>query len=240
MSLTIPLPEARRLAVASQGFETRPARPMIAHLRRLANQIHAFQIDSVNVLARAQYVPAFARLGPYPMHALDSLAYRRRELFEYWGHAACLLRIALYPFVRYRMQRHSEQTQKYMRSRRGAYTAKVYDEVGERGPLTAAELSNPGQCSGSCTTSARFLLSDTLVARCDLKADRARRVLVVQGAFLEPRQVARRVIADLTAELRQMQAWLELDRIEVGQRGDLAPLLRRAVSTSTRRRASTL
>jgi uncharacterized protein YcaQ len=47
------------------------------------------------VLIRAHYVPAFARLGPYPMGALDSLAYRKRELFEYWGHAACLLPISL-------------------------------------------------------------------------------------------------------------------------------------------------
>src|SRR5438094_2553577 len=177
MSLTIPLPEARRLAVASQGFETRPARPTIAHLRRLANQIHAFQIDSGNVLARAQYVPAFARLGPYPMHALIRwlTAGASSSNTGDMRRACCASRC-----IRscYRMQRHSEQTQKYMRSRRGAYTAKVYDEVGERGPLTAAELSNPGQRSGSCTTSARFLLSDTLVARCDLKADRARRVLV--------------------------------------------------------------
>jgi len=31
-----------------------------------------------------------------------------------------------------------------------------------------------------------FLLRDTLVARCDLKADRTRKVLIVQGAFLQP------------------------------------------------------
>src|SRR5262245_31371348 len=42
-----------------------------------------FQMDSVNVLVRAYQVPAFARLGPYRMEALDSLAYGKRELFEY-------------------------------------------------------------------------------------------------------------------------------------------------------------
>ena len=91
--------EARRLAVASQGFGTRPAAPSAAHLRKLAAQLHAFQIDSVNVLVRAHYVPAFARLGPYRMEALDTLAYRKREFFEYWGHAACLLPVSLYPFA---------------------------------------------------------------------------------------------------------------------------------------------
>jgi uncharacterized protein YcaQ len=102
----------------------------------------------VNVLVRAHYVPAFARLGPYPMEALDLLAYRRRELFEYWGHEACLLPVVLYPLVRYRMQKHAEQTQEYMRSESGSYMALVYAEVAERGPITAAELSNPGKSAG--------------------------------------------------------------------------------------------
>src|SRR5262249_5677669 len=74
-----------------------------------------------------------------------------------------------------------------------------------------------------------FLLGDTLVARCDLKADRARKVLMAQSAFLEPGQDARRVVPNLTAELRQMRDWLELDRIEVGECGDLAAKLRRAL-----------
>jgi uncharacterized protein YcaQ len=74
-----------------------------------------------------------------------------------------------------------------------------------------------------------FLLGDTLVARCDLKADRERKVLLVQSAFLEPGQYAHRVVPDLASELRDMQAWLELDRTEVSERGDLAAMLRRAV-----------
>ena len=145
MSTTLSLAEARRLAVASQGFGDRPSKPSLAHLRKLALQLHAFQIDSVNVLARAHYVAPFGRLGPYPMEALDSLAYSKRELFEYWGHAACLMPISVYPLVRYRMHRHSEQTQIYMRSKGGQYMASVYDELAERGPLTAAGLSNPGK-----------------------------------------------------------------------------------------------
>jgi len=57
---TFSLAEARRLAVASQGFGDRPAKPTARHIKRLAEQVHAFQIDSVNVLARAHDVPAFA------------------------------------------------------------------------------------------------------------------------------------------------------------------------------------
>src|SRR5215471_13001386 len=135
MPTSLSLAEARRLAIAAQGFGPRPARPSIAHVRKLASQIHAFQIDSVNVLVRAHYVPAFARLGPYPTEALDTLVYRKRELFEYWGHAACFMPIALFPLFRYRMQ--TDVMREYMASEKGGYVRQVYEEVAERGPLGA-------------------------------------------------------------------------------------------------------
>ena len=147
--ISLSLPQARRLAVAAQGFGKRPAHPTIDHLRQLAARVHAFQIDSVNVLARAHYVSPFARLGPYPVGALDALAYEKRELFEYWGHAACLLPVALYPLFRYRMDRYRDWTERYLRSRRGAYMARALAEVAERGPLAAAELSDAGKRSGN-------------------------------------------------------------------------------------------
>jgi hypothetical protein len=51
----------------------------------------------------------------------------------------------------------------------------------------------------------------------------------VQSAFLERGQDVRRVALDLADELRNMQVWLQLDRTEVSERGDLAPLLRRTM-----------
>ena len=49
-------------------------------------RVALLQIDSVNVLERAHYLPAFSRLGPYPTAALDRLSHRApRRLFEYWG-----------------------------------------------------------------------------------------------------------------------------------------------------------
>ncbi len=140
------LAEARRLAISAQGFGARPASVSMGQIRKLAQRVLAFQIDSVNVLVRAHYMPPFARLGPYPMDSLDTLAYKERELFEYWGHAACLMPMSLYPLLRYRM--HPDETREYMRTERGAYVAKVYDEVAAGGPITASELSAPGKRSG--------------------------------------------------------------------------------------------
>jgi uncharacterized protein len=75
-----------------------------------------------------------------------------------------------------------------------------------------------------------FLLGDALVARVDLKADQPRRALLVRGAFAEPGVAPRAVTGELAAELRQLAGWLELETIEVADRGDLAPPLRKVLS----------
>ena len=75
-----------------------------------------------------------------------------------------------------------------------------------------------------------FLLGDRLVARVDLKADRARRRLLVPSAFAEVGMDRAHVGRALAAELHELAAWLALTEVEVGQRGDLAGRLARAVS----------
>jgi uncharacterized protein YcaQ len=66
-----------------------------------------------------------------------------------------------------------------------------------------------------------FLLDGDLVARVDLKADRAAGALQVVGAFIEPGGDRARVAGPLAAELTSMAAWLGLGDVVVGERGDL-------------------
>ncbi|SHF35096.1 winged helix-turn-helix domain-containing protein [Streptoalloteichus hindustanus] len=75
-----------------------------------------------------------------------------------------------------------------------------------------------------------FLLDERLVARVDLKADRAAGVLRVPGAFAEPGADVGRVADELAGELRLMAEWLGLPDVAVGERGDLAAPLRAALS----------
>ena len=72
----------------------------------------------------------------------------------------------------------------------------------------------------------RGVLDDGLVARVDVKADRAAGVLRVPGAFAEPTADIGRVAAELAEELATMASWLGLDGVAVGRRGDLAAPLR--------------
>jgi uncharacterized protein YcaQ len=72
-----------------------------------------------------------------------------------------------------------------------------------------------------------ILWGDSLVGRADMKADRAAGVLRVQGSFTEPGVPADAVADDLWPELERMATWLGLESVEIHDRGDLAPSLRR-------------
>lgn len=147
----IGLPQARRIALAAQGFaDRRPANGVNAgHLRRLFERIGLLQLDSVNVLVRSHYLPVFARLGPYPRGLLDEYAYKRRKLFEYWAHVASLVPVERYPLFRHRMERfegwHDVEA---LKKAHPGYLEQVLETVRERGPLTVSDLEDPSKSRG--------------------------------------------------------------------------------------------
>ena len=136
--------QARRVALAAQGFD----RPRLAsverrRLRSLVRRLGVLQIDSVNVLARAHFVPPYSRLGAYPTELLEGLAYRHHDLFEYWGHEASLLPVESQPLFRWRMERaeqHSWGRMRRLAADRPDYIGWVREQVAERGPLGAGDL----------------------------------------------------------------------------------------------------
>ncbi|GAA4702608.1 winged helix-turn-helix domain-containing protein [Phytohabitans rumicis] len=142
------LAQARRIALAAQGFaDPAPAGPpTMRHVRRVLARTGLLQMDSVNVLQRAHYLPLYSRLGPYPTGLLDRAAYGRpRELFEYWGHEASLIPVALHPALRWRMAAASTDSWGGMRriaDEQPELVAWVLDEVRVNGPLTAAEIEH--------------------------------------------------------------------------------------------------
>lgn len=157
------LAEARRLALRAQGLAgPRPERPADeAALQRAIRRLGLLQIDSVNVLARAHYLPLFARLGPYDRALLDRLACHdgpvarpaRRPLFEYWGHEASLLPVGLQPLFRWRMARAAAGEGVWggiarLGREQPGLVARVLGEVRARGPIGASDLPDGGSRRG--------------------------------------------------------------------------------------------
>ncbi|WP_166224397.1 winged helix-turn-helix domain-containing protein [Pseudomonas atagonensis] len=149
-TLSFSITQARRLALAAQGFNGRqPPTVKAAHINQLIQRLGLLQIDSVNALVRSHYLPLFSRLGSYSSDLLDQAAWssgRRRTLFEYWGHEASLLPLSMYPLLGWRMQRAKrgediyQQLAKFGREQQGTIR-RVLALVEERGALGAGSLS---------------------------------------------------------------------------------------------------
>jgi len=151
--------EARWLALDAQGLGR--ARPRAAGRRELLAAIArlgVLQLDAINVLERTQALVPWSRLGAYSRAHLHALSGREGALFEYWGHAASLLPVASHPLFRWRMaafrDASPDASPAYVARWRAwgeahaAYVASVLAEVRERGPLAAAELSDPRRRNG--------------------------------------------------------------------------------------------
>ncbi|MBW8814818.1 MAG: YcaQ family DNA glycosylase [Caulobacterales bacterium] len=147
MKDTLTAGEARRIALAAQGFGgDRDGEVGRRQLTRVFERLGVVQIDSVNVVSRTHYLPAFSRLGAYPRSLLEEIAWaRKRPLFEYWAHEASLLPLASQPLFRWRMQDAHDGVgtwkgiARFLRERR-EFVDRVLDEIRGRGPLAASEL----------------------------------------------------------------------------------------------------
>ena len=140
--------QARRIALAAQGFGVaRPATAAARHLRQTARDLGVIQIDSVNVVSRTHYLPAFSRLGHYPRETLEAEAWGRTpSFFEYWGHEASLLPLDSQRLFRWRMARAEageglwSGTARFGRERR-AYIEGILAEIEQRGPVTGGDFA---------------------------------------------------------------------------------------------------
>ncbi|KHO21607.1 winged helix-turn-helix domain-containing protein [Mycolicibacterium setense] len=145
---TLTTAQARRIAVAAQGFHEPKPRGAVtrAHLRRLISRIQVLQLDSVSVAVRAHYAPVFSRLGPYDRDTLDRAAWSHstrspRLLVEYWAHEAALMAVEDWPLMRWRMREYTHGRWGTEIVRKNPKLAEdIVAAVAELGPSTAGQI----------------------------------------------------------------------------------------------------
>ena len=149
MSADLSAAQARRIAIAAQGLtDLRPKGSAARrHLRKVFDRLGVIQIDSVNVVSRTHYLPPFSRLGHYPRADLETEAWGPKpSLFEYWGHEASLMPLALQPLLRWRMARAEAGDgvwtglARFGRERRD-YIDQILAEIERRGPVTGGDFA---------------------------------------------------------------------------------------------------
>jgi uncharacterized protein len=146
VSQQLSLADARRIAVAAQALD-RPRQAtspddVLAMVRRLG----CVQIDTIHVVARSPYFVLWSRLGDYDPRWLDQLLHPRRDVFEYWAHAASIIPIEHWPLFRGDMLRRARGETGWgheWRRENQHVLEHVIDEIRARGPLGAADFAAP-------------------------------------------------------------------------------------------------
>jgi uncharacterized protein YcaQ len=83
-------------------------------LQRVVARTGVLQVDSVNVLQRAHFMPLYSRMGPYDLSLLHRAAEQSpRRLVEYWAHVQAYMPVDLWPVMRHRMEAYRPQWSKW-------------------------------------------------------------------------------------------------------------------------------
>lgn len=169
---TFSIEDARNIAIAAAGLaEPRPKSGEVSlhDLDRVVRQLNIVQVDSVNVLVRAQYMPFFSRLGSYPLEMLHRYAYEERNLFEYSVHEASLVPMDHLPMIHHRIAewRPWSRWSELMDEHPGLLDS-IVKEIESRGPTAVADIQNKGERYGHWGISTAKLVLETLTHQGEL------------------------------------------------------------------------
>jgi uncharacterized protein YcaQ len=137
--------QARRIALAAQGFLDPPhEQPTMRTLARTLARTGVLQVDSVNVLQRAHFMPLYSRMGPYDQELFRRASETRpRRMVEYWAHVQAYMPVDLWPVMRHRMDRYRDGKHKWWGSVvTDELTHSLLLEISDRGASTARDLDD--------------------------------------------------------------------------------------------------
>lgn len=142
---TVSAAQARRIALAAQGFGKPPASVGTRQLNTTIQRLGLLQLDSINVYERSHYLPVFARLGAYDKALLDRLTFGRRSKYiEYWAHEAAIIPSDDWPLWRWKMEqlRQRDHAREPWVRDNAAMLEWLRTELAERGPVAASQIEH--------------------------------------------------------------------------------------------------
>ena len=148
MTTSLSRAQARRIALAAQGFlDRRHASPTMRTFARTLERTGVLQVDSVNVLQRAHYMPLYSRMGPYDTTLLDRAQQSNgrgpRRVVEYWAHVQALMPVELWPVMQHRMESYRTQRHKWWGTEvTPELTERLLEEIADLGASTARDLDD--------------------------------------------------------------------------------------------------
>ncbi|WP_323845826.1 winged helix-turn-helix domain-containing protein [Microbulbifer magnicolonia] len=124
----------RALVIARQHIHS----PWAGDLPSLISHLGALQLDAIQRITRAHHHQLYNRLPRYREPQL-ARAEQRREIFEYWSHAAAYLPMEHYRYARVRMDRIREG-QRHWFEKNARLCRYVLDRVRAEGALKASDF----------------------------------------------------------------------------------------------------
>jgi uncharacterized protein YcaQ len=144
--------QARRVALAAQGFtDPRHTVPTMRTLDRTLRRTGVLQVDSVNVLQRAHFMPLWSRMGAYDPDLLARAQVGRartpRRLVEYWAHVQALMPVELWPYLEHRREHYRRRRRKWGPAVAEGLPERLAERIRDQGAATARDLDDGAERS---------------------------------------------------------------------------------------------
>lgn len=132
----------RKIALSSQGLtHTRPFGTGMSAISEAIEHLGYVQIDTISVVQRAHHHVLWSRVPDYRLESLDTLI-QRKEIFEYWFHAAAYLPMQHYRFALPRMEAIKSGKKHWFTDTDRKLMKKIYRRIEAEGPLMARDFQD--------------------------------------------------------------------------------------------------
>jgi uncharacterized protein YcaQ len=133
--------DARRLAVNFAGLRgVSETGKRLAKVKRMIDQLGYVQIDTISAIVRAHHHVLYTRIPSYKPDLLGQLM-KKREVFEYWAHAASYLPIEDFRYSLRRKRFFREQKDRWPKSD-PVLKKKILSRIEKEGALMARQFED--------------------------------------------------------------------------------------------------